>query len=107
MRILVAGGAGYIGSITVQHLVENGDTITVIDNLYRGHRASVHPDAKFEQIDLSDTAALDGVFTAGQFDGVMHFCASSLVGESVLRPLDYYRNNISNGLNLIETMVRH
>lgn len=107
MRILIAGGAGYIGSITVQHLVENGDSITVIDNLSRGHRAAVHPDAKFENVDLADAAGLDRIFAAGQFDGVMHFCASSLVGESVHQPLDYYRNNICNGLNLIEAMVRH
>lgn len=107
MRILVAGGAGYIGSITVEHLVDQGHEITVIDNLYRGHRAAVHPAAKFHQADLADTAALDTIFREGRFDAVMHFCASSLVGESVTAPLDYYRNNIANGLNLLEVMIRH
>jgi UDP-glucose 4-epimerase len=107
MRILVAGGAGYIGSITVEHLIENGDSVTVIDNLSRGHAPAVHPAAEFHQLDLADSAALDSIFSAGNFDAVMHFCASSLVGESVGKPLDYYRNNICNGLNLIEAMVRH
>lgn len=103
----MAGGAGYIGSVTVEHLVADGHEVTVADNLSRGHRAAVHSSARFEEIDLADEAALDRVFQAGKFDAVMHFCASSLVGESVQRPIDYYRNNISNGLNLIESMVRH
>lgn len=107
MRILVAGGAGYIGSITVEHLIENGDEVTVIDNLSRGHRAAVHPQARFEQVDLADPQSLDSVFEAGNFEAVMHFCASSLVGESVTQPLDYYRNNIGNGINLVDSMVRH
>lgn len=107
MRILVAGGAGYIGSITVEHLITNGDQVTVIDNLSRGHRQAVHPDAVFHEVDLADVATLDAVFASGNFDAVMHFCASSLVGESVEKPIDYYRNNISNGLNLIDAMVRH
>jgi len=107
MRILVAGGAGYIGSITVEHLVNNGDEVTVIDNLSRGHRAAVHPAATFHRLDIGDTAALDGVFAAGRFDAVMHFCASSLVGESVQQPLAYYQNNVCNGLTLLDAMVRH
>ncbi len=107
MRILVAGGAGYIGSITVEHLVEQGHEVTVIDNLDRGHQAGVHPDAEFQKLDLADSAGLDTLFKNGRFDAVMHFCASSLVGESVTAPLQYYRNNISNGLNLVEAMVRH
>lgn len=107
MRILVAGGAGYIGSVTVEHLVESGHEITVLDNLSRGHRAAVHPAAKLETFDLSDSEALNTLFTNGQFDAVMHFCASSLVGESVQQPLGYYRNNVCNGLNLVEAMVKH
>lgn len=107
MHILVAGGAGYIGSITVEHLIENGYEVTVIDNLSRGHRAAVHPDAQFQPLDLCDREGLDTLFKNAKFDAVMHFCASSLVGESVQQPLKYYRNNISNGLNLVDTMVRH
>lgn len=107
MRILVAGGAGYIGSITVEHLVEGGHSVTVVDNLSRGHRAAVHPGAAFIQLDLADERALDEVFADGGFEAVMHFCASSLVGESVQQPLTYYRNNMSNGINLVEAMVRH
>lgn len=107
MRILVAGGAGYIGSITVEHLVEQNHEITVVDNLSRGHQAAVHPAARFVSIDLSDTSTLDSIFRESKFDAVMHFCASSLVGESVNRPLDYYHNNFTNGLILVETMIRH
>jgi len=107
MRILVAGGAGYIGSITVEHLIENGHDVTVIDNLSKGHRAAVHPSAEFEQINLGDAEEVNAVFSKGNFEAVMHFCASSLVGESVIAPLNYYRNNICNGLNLIEAMVAH
>lgn len=103
----MAGGAGYIGSVTVEHLVEDGHEVTVADNLSRGHRAAVHPSARFEELDLADASALDRVFRQRQFDAVMHFCASSLVGESVLEPIGYYRNNISNGLNLVEASVRH
>ena len=107
MRILVAGGAGYIGSITVEHLIEKGHDVTVVDNLSKGHRAAVHPGAKFEQLQLGDAEAVNSVFANGKFEAVMHFCASSLVGESVTAPLNYYRNNICNGLNLIEAMVNH
>ncbi len=103
----MAGGAGYIGSVTVEHLVEDGHEVTVADNLSRGHRAAVHPSARFEELDLADASALDRVFRQRQFDAVMHFCASSLVGESVQEPIGYYRNNISNGLNLVEASVRH
>jgi len=107
MRILVAGGAGYIGSITVEHLVESGHDVTVVDNLSKGHCAAVHPDANFEQLDLGNSEAVNSVFAKGNFEAVMHFCASSLVGESVTAPLNYYRNNICNGLNLVEAMVAH
>lgn len=107
MRILVAGGAGYIGSITVEHLIEHGHEVVVLDNLSRGHREAVHPAARFEPVDLADAAALDELFKRGRFDGVMHFCASSLVGESVHKPLEYYNNNICNGLNIVQAMVNH
>jgi UDP-glucose 4-epimerase len=107
MRILVAGGAGYIGSVTVEHLIEHGHEVSVIDNLSRGHRAAVHPAARFTALDLGDSASLDAVFSATKFDAVMHFCASSLVGESVHYPLDYYQNNICNGLKLVQAMVNN
>ncbi len=105
MRILVAGGAGYIGSVTVEHLIEDGHEIVVIDNLSRGHEKAVHPAAKLHKIDLADLPAIDSVFKQYEFDGVMHFCASSLVGESVVKPLEYYSNNICGGLNLVNAMV--
>lgn len=107
MRILVAGGAGYIGSVTVEHLVASGHDITVVDNLSRGHSEAVHPAASFQTLDLADASGLEVLFKQGRFDAVMHFCASSLVGESVNKPLEYYNNNICNGLNLVQAMVNH
>lgn len=107
MHILVAGGAGYIGSITVEHLVNSGYTVTVVDNLSKGHKLAVHPSAQFFPFDLSSTDLLDELFSSQKFDAVMHFCASSLVGESVQDPILYYRNNLSNGLNLLSAMIKH
>ncbi|PKO20009.1 UDP-glucose 4-epimerase GalE [candidate division BRC1 bacterium HGW-BRC1-1] len=107
MKILVAGGAGYIGSVCVEQLVERGHDVVVVDNLSRGHRQAVHPDAWLEIGDLSDVAFLQRVFSATKFDAVMHFCAASLVGESVSDPLPYYGNNLTNGFNLVRTMLDH
>ncbi len=107
MKILVAGGAGYIGSVCVEQLCERGHDVVVVDNLSRGHRQAVHPDARLEVGDLSDAAFLQRVFSATKFDAVMHFCAASLVGESVSDPLPYYENNLSNGFKLVRTMLDH
>lgn len=107
MRILVAGGAGYIGSITVEQLVEAGHQVSVLDNLSKGHRQAVAPGATFHQVDLADLKAMNAVFREGHFDAVMHFCASSLVGESVQVPLGYYSNNLANGFQLVQSMLDH
>lgn len=107
MKILVAGGAGYIGSVCVEQLVERGHDVVVVDNLSRGHRHAVHPDARLEVGDLSDVAFLKRVFSEANFDAVMHFCAASLVGESVTDPLPYYENNLTNGFKLVRTMLDH
>src|SRR5215218_927237 len=82
MRLLVTGGAGYIGSIVAQQLVARGDDVTVLDSLFRGHRGAVPEGAAFVEADLLDAAAIARVFEAG-FDGVVHFAALSLVSESV------------------------
>src|SRR3954471_11202651 len=89
MRLLVTGGAGYIGSIVAQQLVARGDDVTVLDSLFRGHRAAVPAGAGFVQADLLDPAALADVVGSG-FDGVLHFAAMTLVGESVEHPERYW-----------------
>lgn len=106
MRILVCGGAGYIGSHLLPWLVERGHEVTTLDNLSTGHRAAVQWGG-FVQADLADAAALDAVFAAGRFDAVVHFAARSLVGESVADPLGYYQANVGGSLALLQAMRRH
>src|SRR4051795_4890898 len=103
MRLLVTGGAGYIGSIVAQQLVARGDAVTVLDSLYKGHRAAVPHGAAFAQADLLEPAAIADVL-AGGFDGVVHFAALSLVAESVEFPERYYRGNVVGTLNLLDAM---
>lgn len=105
-NILVCGGAGYIGSHMVQWLVEAGHAVTVLDNLSTGHREAVRW-GKLVEADLLVPDTLERVFNGEQFDAVMHFCARSLVGESVRQPYDYYANNVVGTLNLLEAMRRH
>jgi UDP-glucose 4-epimerase len=104
MRIFVVGGAGYVGSHCVRRLVAGGHEVTVFDNLSAGHRRAVDPGAAFVQGDLADRAALERVFSAGQFDAAMHFAAFLNVGESVSEPLKYWQNNVANTLNLLQVM---
>jgi UDP-glucose 4-epimerase len=104
MRLLVTGGAGYIGSIVAQQLVARGDEVTVLDSLFRGHRPAVPSGAAFVEADLLDRAALARVFDGGGFDGVLHFAAMTLVGESVEHPERYYRGNVEGTLNLLDAM---
>lgn len=104
--VLVAGGAGYIGSHMVLALLKAGFDVVVLDNLSRGHRDLVLG-GTFVEGDLGDAAILDRIFTQHPVTAVMHFAASSLVGESVTRPLDYYRNNVTNTLELVAAMERH
>ncbi len=107
MAILVLGGAGYIGSHTVHALIEAGREVVVADNLVTGHRAAVHPKAKLYVGDLSDRAFLDDLLRNETIDGVIHFAAYSLVGESVGNPLKYYRNNLCGTEVLLEALVDH
>ena len=104
--ILVVGGAGYIGSHMVKALLEAGYNTTVFDNLTSGHRDAVLG-GKFVQGDLADIEALDALFNAGRFDAVMNFAGCIQVGESMQNPGLYYRNNVSNTINLLDAMVRH
>ena len=107
MRVLVTGGAGYIGSVVVEELIREGDQVTVLDNLYQGHRAAVHPRAEFVLADLADAAAVNDLFARQSFDAVMHFASHSLVGESVQAPLKYVGDNVANGINLLRAMIQH
>ncbi len=107
MAILVLGGAGYIGSHTVYELIDAGREVVVADNLQTGFRAAVHPKAKFYQLDIRDRAALDTLFQAENIEGVIHFAASSQVGESMSDPLKYYDNNLHGTMVLLQSMVAH
>lgn len=107
MAILVLGGAGYIGSHTVYELIDAGREVVVADNLQTGFRAAVHPKAKFYQLDIRDRAALDALFQAENIEGVIHFAASSQVGESMSDPLKYYDNNLHGTMVLLQSMVSH
>lgn len=107
MRILVLGGAGYIGSHTVYELVDAGYEVIVIDNLLTGFKEAVHPQAKFYEGDIRDKIFLDNILSKEKIDGVIHFAASSQVGESMKNPLKYYNNNLYGTEVLLESMVEH
>ena len=104
MNVLVAGGAGYIGSHAVKQLIETGHGVVVVDNLYRGHRRAVDPRATFHEIELADTRGLIDVMRQHAIDCVMHFAALAYVGESVTEPLSYYDNNTSGTISLLRAM---
>ncbi len=106
MKILVCGGAGYIGSHTVYELIEQGHDVVVADNLCKGHKAAVHKDAKLYVGDLRDSEFLDKVFAENKIDAVIDFAAFSLVGESCSEPLKYFDNNVYGTVRLLEAMVR-
>lgn len=107
MAILVLGGAGYIGSHTVYELIDTGRDVVVADNLETGFRAAVHPKARFYEGDIRDRAFIDRVFDSEQIEGVIHFAANSQVGESMVKPLKYYDNNLCGTKTLLESMVAH
>ena len=105
MKILVVGGAGYIGSICSELLLDEGYDVAIFDNLTEGHRRAIDPRAEFFEGDLGDREAIDRALVRQKPDAVMHFAASALVGESMENPSKYFRNNIGNGLNLLDAMV--
>jgi len=103
-RILVTGGAGYIGSICVEELLNAGHEVAVFDNLTEGHRKAVDTRARFFQGDLADPSVIKLAFSEYHPEAVMHFAANALVGESMSNPEKYFRNNVCNGLNLLSAM---
>jgi UDP-glucose 4-epimerase len=113
MRVLVTGGAGYIGSVVVEQLLADGQEVVVLDDLRKGHSAALAPEVPLIRIDLGNrdrvSALLHGRFGRlgqfGPFDAVVHMAADSLVGESMQRPGAYYRNNLVAGLALLDAMV--
>jgi UDP-glucose 4-epimerase len=105
MRILVTGGAGYIGGTVARLLLAGGDGVTVYDNLSHSKRAAVAPGAEFVEGDVADRALLEKTLRAGRFDGVMHFAALIEAGESMQKPEIYFRNNTAGTLTLLEAML--
>ncbi|ANA13411.1 MULTISPECIES: UDP-glucose 4-epimerase GalE [Acetobacter] len=106
-RFLVTGGAGYVGSHVVLALLDDGHDVVVLDNLRTGHRAAVPEQATFVQGDISDIDCLDKVLSSGTWDGILHFAALSLVGESMQNPMMYMTANAGYGFGLIDACVRH
>ena len=105
MKILVVGGAGYIGSVCAELLLDQGHGVTIFDNLSEGHRRALDPRAAFVEGDLVDRQLIEKTLAKQQPDAVMHFAANALVGESMQNPSKYFRNNIANGLNLLDAMI--
>ncbi len=105
MKTLVVGGAGYIGSVCAELLLDKGHTVSIFDNLSEGHRAAIDPRAQFVEGDLQDRQLIETTLSKHRPDAVMHFAANALVGESMQNPSKYFRNNVANGLNLLDAMV--
>lgn len=105
MKVLVVGGAGYIGSVCSELLLDEGHEVAVFDNLIEGHRRAVDERATFIEGDLAERAQIEDALRKVSPDAVMHFAASALVGESMENPSKYFRNNVANGLNLLDAMV--
>src|SRR5213075_92972 len=105
MKVLVVGGAGYIGSVCAELLLDEGHVVSIFDNLTEGHRRALDPRAAFAEGDLVDRQLIEKTLSKQQPDAVMHFAANALVGESMQNPSKYFRNNIANGLNVLDAMI--
>ena len=107
MAVLICGGAGYIGSHNVRAFMAHGEEVIVVDSLETGHKKSIPSGVKFYHGDIRDSEILDRIFTENNIEAVVHFCAFSLVGESVEQPLKYFNNNVGGMISLLEAMQRH
>lgn len=107
MSVLICGGAGYVGSHNVKLFAQRGEDVIVVDSLETGHRAAVPEGVKFYHADIRDSEALDKIFTENEIEAVVHFCAYSLVGESMEKPLKYFDNNVGGMISLLEAMHKH
>ena len=114
MKILVTGGAGYIGSHTCVNLLENNYEVVIVDNLYNSNEKVVDRITQitgkkpaFYNVDLLDKEALDSVFEKEKIDAVIHFAGLKAVGESVEKPIEYYHNNLTGTLHLVDCMRNH
>lgn len=107
MKVFVTGGAGYVGSICVEELLQQGDEVIVFDNLSEGHRSAIDQRATYIQGDLTDLKSISLALDTSAPDAVMHFAASALVGESMTNPYKYFQNNVYGGLNLLHAMIEN
>ena len=103
MSILIIGGAGYIGSHTVKYFIEQNEDVIIVDNLLTGHKEAVLSD-KFYNYDIRDKENLDKIFKENDIEAVIHFAANSLVGESMVKPYEYYHNNVYGMMCLLDVM---
>ena len=106
MAVLISGGAGYIGSHTVQEFLESGERVIVLDNLSKGHAEAVPSGVTLEKVDLAETDKVVNILRQYNVDAVVHFAASSLVGESMSRPKEYYHNNVKGTLSLLDAALQ-
>ena len=107
MKILVTGGAGYIGSVVTDELLEKGHDVIVIDNLQEGNGAAVSLEATFVQAEIGDVSALEGIFSRHRVDAVFHFAAETTIKISMTDPQIYFDNNVVQGLTLLKEMLKH
>src|SRR5277367_5673149 len=105
MHIFVTGGAGYIGSICSEELINAGHKVTIFDNLTEGHRAAVDRRATFIKGELMNREEIFAAVKGAKADAIMHFAANALVGESMTNPSKYFRNNVFGALNLLDAAV--
>lgn len=107
MRVVVIGGAGYVGSVVTEQLVEGGHQAVVFDNLVQGHIGAIHPGAEFFRGDVADTSSLEDVFKRWQFDAVIDLAGETIVTDSMTNPYKYFKQNVVDGLNVLECMVKY
>lgn len=107
MNVLVTGGAGYIGSICVEELINAGHTVTVLDNLCEGHRSAIDSRARFVQGDLGHRETVTPLLREAKIEAIIHFAAHALVGESMQNPGKYFRNNVTSGLELLDAAANN